>query len=248
MGCWNGTCFVTKLPILYKNQAVGFIVKKVKHRNPSVYSIDDWQPISLPIYGTYNEYGFIENFVHNLPIWLIENLFSDDFDNIIDNIHDQKCMWDGSFVRLIMCHRRIYDFLVTQSVSLFYNNSILDGFEARLLPDDDPSKEIRMVLSKFGRGGMFGLDILNNEVELLFHKWKKDRDNDNVLLYEDLSNYRDSISVSLNSLRCDWVGSISGSGSQEVAANLHLKLLEEARRTLLLDAISAKDAYITMLK
>lgn len=65
MGCWNGTCALTNLPIYSGEEIVLFIVKEqnLSSCNGGGYcnTTDLFTPISLPIIGTYNDYGSIEN-------------------------------------------------------------------------------------------------------------------------------------------------------------------------------------------
>lgn len=68
MGCWNGTCGISKMPIQHGDRVKLVLLKPTKHyRNISTgsgfcYSTDImYRPISLPITGEYNDYGAIEN-------------------------------------------------------------------------------------------------------------------------------------------------------------------------------------------
>jgi hypothetical protein len=71
MGCWNGTCGITKLPISYGDKIAVVILKKNNfHKNIAIYSTDLWTPISPAIYGEYNDYGGIKNINLNDNIWL----------------------------------------------------------------------------------------------------------------------------------------------------------------------------------
>ena len=66
MGCWNGTCGLSNLPILSGEKVVLFVLKHQKHAETNsggfCYPWDQWFPISMPIYGEYNDYGGVENF------------------------------------------------------------------------------------------------------------------------------------------------------------------------------------------
>lgn len=61
MGCFNTTGFISQLPILGGNKVVCFIATTVKEMyglySPSALVA----PYFLPIYGEYNEYGYLEN-------------------------------------------------------------------------------------------------------------------------------------------------------------------------------------------
>lgn len=67
MGCFNTTGFISQLPILGGNKVVCFIATTVKELyglySPSALVA----PYFLPIYGEYNEYGYMEN-IQETPI------------------------------------------------------------------------------------------------------------------------------------------------------------------------------------
>lgn len=73
MGCWNGTCLLSNLPIRYNERAVGYVIKYNLHKdamliklNGVCYSHDYAKPISLPIRGMYDDYGGIEDYEKGL--------------------------------------------------------------------------------------------------------------------------------------------------------------------------------------
>lgn len=55
MGCWKETCMVTQYPITAGDPVVGFILKE------SDYVSGVYRPVSLPIFGNYDDYGNIED-------------------------------------------------------------------------------------------------------------------------------------------------------------------------------------------
>ena len=64
MGCWNGTCGITQMAILWNEPVVGFLIRKNFggwSANGHCYSTDLWSPYSLPIEGKYNDYGTMED-------------------------------------------------------------------------------------------------------------------------------------------------------------------------------------------
>lgn len=65
MGCWNGTDGITQLPIQYGDSIRLFLIANNLHSyaedNIIYYSTDLWQPLGLPLKGTYDNYGSIEN-------------------------------------------------------------------------------------------------------------------------------------------------------------------------------------------
>lgn len=65
MGCWNGTCGITQLPILAGDDVVLFFIGQPK-TDESVaggfcYSTGMWAPMSLPFYGKYSDYGTVQD-------------------------------------------------------------------------------------------------------------------------------------------------------------------------------------------
>lgn len=64
MGCWNGTCGITQLPILAGDDVVLFFIGQPKIDESAAggfcYSTGLWAPMSLPFYGKYNDYGMVE--------------------------------------------------------------------------------------------------------------------------------------------------------------------------------------------
>jgi hypothetical protein len=67
MGCWSETCGITGLPITVGNPCVAFLlVRSELHEHqisPSGYCYADdlWSPLELPVFGTYDDYGGLEN-------------------------------------------------------------------------------------------------------------------------------------------------------------------------------------------
>ena len=61
MGCYNGTCGISQLPITEGEDVVLFILKKNKDINGFgiCYSDDAYMPIDIQIFSQYDDYGFI---------------------------------------------------------------------------------------------------------------------------------------------------------------------------------------------
>jgi hypothetical protein len=62
MGCWNETCGLTNLPILYREPTVMVFLAILPQKGYACYTTDYAEPISLPIYGKHNSYGTLEDF------------------------------------------------------------------------------------------------------------------------------------------------------------------------------------------
>lgn len=63
MGCWNETDALTKLPILEGDEIVLFVLGSAPERfftADRYLREESWQPIGLPFYGTYDDYGSID--------------------------------------------------------------------------------------------------------------------------------------------------------------------------------------------
>ena len=63
MGSWNETCGLSNLPITYKTPCLLFLlVKREEDRNAGgfPYPSGSWRPISLPLHGTYDDYGTLK--------------------------------------------------------------------------------------------------------------------------------------------------------------------------------------------
>ena len=64
MGCWNGTCALTKLPIMAGEPVYTFVLVQEYPLDPSLcYHTDFWVPLPLFFEGVYDDYGSVENCV-----------------------------------------------------------------------------------------------------------------------------------------------------------------------------------------
>lgn len=66
MGCWNGTCAITNLPILYGEPCrIVFLRQSIQANDAGggfCYTEGLWHPASLPIPAKYNDYGAVEDY------------------------------------------------------------------------------------------------------------------------------------------------------------------------------------------
>lgn len=67
MGCWNGTCGLSQLPIHAGDPVIGFLLegrgaRREGHNGAGgyCYSTDAAAPLFIPIRGKYDDYGAIE--------------------------------------------------------------------------------------------------------------------------------------------------------------------------------------------
>ena len=62
MGCWNETCFLTRLPILEGEPVkLLFLAENTGYARNNVHASGFWQPVCLPFHGCYDGYGRIES-------------------------------------------------------------------------------------------------------------------------------------------------------------------------------------------
>lgn len=61
MGCWNGTCALTSLPITSGTEIYIFPVVETMGEPSYCYTCALWTPMSLSFQGTYNDYGAAED-------------------------------------------------------------------------------------------------------------------------------------------------------------------------------------------
>ena len=69
MGCWNGTCGISQMPITVGERVACFFLKHNKHSDNGgsgfCYSDNQYCPITMPIFGEYNDYGEVEKIDKN---------------------------------------------------------------------------------------------------------------------------------------------------------------------------------------
>lgn len=81
MGCWNETCGISQMPITHGDPVRLFLIverslpRGYKQDVVLNYSSDLWRPFGLPLKGTYDEYGRIENIEEDvMSDFLLESL------------------------------------------------------------------------------------------------------------------------------------------------------------------------------
>lgn len=57
MGCWNKTCGLTNLPIMYGEKTYVFVLEKEQELTSHCYATHLYRPLLLPFISTYNDYG-----------------------------------------------------------------------------------------------------------------------------------------------------------------------------------------------
>lgn len=97
MGCWNGTCMISNLPIIYGEKIKLVFLQggydTVSGNSGYVYSNGLMSPAFLPISGEYNDYGSIENVGEDWNYKLIEEFLKKKFGNTIEADRTEKVDW-----------------------------------------------------------------------------------------------------------------------------------------------------------
>jgi len=138
MGCWNGTCFISNLPIMAGQPVVGFVIEyfswsKGKGNYSGVcYPNDFANPFAMSFEGTYDDYGGIENVdSDSVAIKYLLNLFNatDPLELIRDIERDEKTITlyrteQENNVGLIMAHKSIVDRLVSSYTKSRYGYNV----------------------------------------------------------------------------------------------------------------------------
>jgi len=89
MGCWNGTCMISNLPIISGEKIKLVLLQEGRSNEPIigqsgyVYSCGLLSPAFLAISGEYNDYGSIENVEEDWNYCFIEKTLKEKFGEII---------------------------------------------------------------------------------------------------------------------------------------------------------------------
>jgi hypothetical protein len=99
MGCWNGTCMISNLPII-SGEKIKLVLlrraissKRLFNSSGYVYSYDIFTPSFFPLTGVYNDYGMIEGVEEDWNYKLIEDYFKKLFGEKIIADGETKTDW-----------------------------------------------------------------------------------------------------------------------------------------------------------
>ena len=89
MGCWNGTCGISQLPINAGQRIWAFLIgvahySDCRYASGFCYSTDLGFPMSLPIRGEYNDYGGIESIEESYNTEIILDTYLNDGEKFPD--------------------------------------------------------------------------------------------------------------------------------------------------------------------
>lgn len=88
MGCWNGTCAISNLPILNKDKVKYFFLVDCSLSDDRVNSgfcqaTQFWSPRGAPISGQYNDYGGVKNVEEDLNCKIILQFLKEDLIEVL---------------------------------------------------------------------------------------------------------------------------------------------------------------------
>lgn len=99
MGCWNGTCMISNLPII-SGEKIKLVLLQSGY-NPNVighsgyvYSNEVLAPAFLPISGEYNDYGGIENIIEDWNYKIVDKYLKTKFGKILEIDGDVNDDWE----------------------------------------------------------------------------------------------------------------------------------------------------------
>ena len=150
MGCWNHTCAITNLPVMYNDPVYVILLLKQEDDDSLCYPTAFWRPLPFYFEGKYNDYGAVEkchgpmlddiiqafknclhemevgeNEYHDIPVkrdnFTIETLFNADHENRL-NI-DYKFS-TPSQVKHIVIRKNVFEKLISQFPLEYYDDEL----------------------------------------------------------------------------------------------------------------------------
>lgn len=174
MGSWNGTCGISHLPIRCGDEIVALLIGRFSYEDSPDYSgycyvNGMYQPLTLPIYCTYDDYGGISNVENPYVLELIRDNFKlDPQVNVVSWINDEverdKVTIQHQYldkkvevgVGLWMVHRKIFEKFQNRSGVWWTKNiPLIDVLkqDAQLVLEDirDPKSSYNKEIKKYSR-------------------------------------------------------------------------------------------------
>lgn len=184
MGCWNGTCGLSQLPILAGDDIWAFLIgvrwgrySDSGDQSGYCYPTDIGFPMSLPIYGKYNDYGGIDRIKENYNTKIIMDAYGENYKNIESFLND--CVERDKFflfnqyiekygVGLFMVHAELMDDLKSAKVSYGKKVTVYNTVkkDAEYFFQDAPAilEELNKTESKLRSKGFFtGIETLERK-------------------------------------------------------------------------------------
>lgn len=155
MGSYNVSCSFSRISIKSGDPVVYIPLEKYRYSegfdgssNNLYYPWDFYSPVTLPIFGKYDDYGAIEDIERSKNVTIIENHFGD-IKNIVECDKFPEPIISGMFI-----HRDIYNLLITcdrdewngQDRDIKDFESKYDNFKKQIMDSREKSK----IFSKAG--------------------------------------------------------------------------------------------------
>lgn len=189
MGCWNGTCMISNLPII-----VGEKVKLVflhtpygnfdeKLKKPAYcYPNDIFHPGTLALDAEYDNYGGVENIEEGINLNLIENYFKTTYSKIILNdevfveftiyniiegikggdlmvLYEDDNKWRRPNLNFVMIRKDVWDNIVKEYSPEFWNDDSKNNKDIYITVKEWVDKKIKKSKS-FSMAGYAGGNIM----------------------------------------------------------------------------------------
>lgn len=154
MGCFNTTGFISQLPILGGNQVVCFIATTIKELN-GLYSPSALvAPYFFPVYGEYNEYGYMENIQETFVTNLLEKYSGVNIEKLLEKISrgdetrlPKNTDYDEKYKReftLLFEHEDVYNKITEAHTHLTVCNNIIHEALGKYLAFVKKAKESKI--------------------------------------------------------------------------------------------------------
>jgi hypothetical protein len=198
MGCFNTTGFISQLPIKHGDKVVCFIATSTMGNNMSApigmyYPGSLVAPYFLPIYGEYNDYGYLENIEENQITQMICKYAEvTNLETLLENISrgehvklpNKYSVMEDSFsigeFTLLFEHRDVYDeitksetYLSNKFNSMYQTVDWFVDFTERLkeyTTDYVPQLPFNIAKDYF-KGGFFNIDEVPEELKEEYEKY-----------------------------------------------------------------------------
>lgn len=187
MGCFNKIGFYSKLPIIYGDKIVIFLcttIKNVQRNDANPIYIDELvQPLSLPIFCEYDEYGGGENFEQDANLKLIESVFGTKIEELISFLCGKIYTYSPDIEDEI--GKSINKFLeqnTIQEYGIFYTMERRDVFDKMVEISNKPFFQIE----DYNKGSYIGDYWLNKLGFICVEKHNKTFRYDNIYKLKDV--------------------------------------------------------------
>jgi len=145
MGCFNQTCAVTHMPIVAGDEVACFLLASARSESVEfegfVGSGAVWQTLSLPFFGTYDDYGSVNDVEPGTGDAINHVVLRKDVADILKLTRetrkpprmDLKGFWGETDLRLMMVHSEVWHLLTAECRTL-RGDKILAHEEAERVP------------------------------------------------------------------------------------------------------------------